>query len=306
MRRIWILVGLVALMALVAGCSRVEPAATGPATLSIPTSASIPATAPTATAPTSTIPSASSIPAPEARSLVDSAGILAASGFTRCAGPFYAEVDPEQSQQLIHRVVDEGLAAGGSAGGNGMGTSLMLFVLDEATLTRLAELTGPEGVCVTGQDPNDYVQPGPQLLEGPGWQWIGAGTADHLDHPDHLEPGFITDQVRYDGLWSMLGEGPETTQPIIDFDRQVIVAMRRSHAVTFGQCGSRFEGFHTEGTTIVVDLFTPGGWSFCNLPALHTIYAVALDLDLTGPPPFEIKVRSGPRQRPIREGGLID
>jgi hypothetical protein len=100
---------------------------------------------------------------------------------------------------------DAGIAGGGGTGGGGHKASVGLFVLDDPSLAALAKIAQPFEACVTGQDPN-YVQPGPQALQGPGWQWIGAGLGLPIVGPFSL----VSDQASYDKLWPMLGAGPET------------------------------------------------------------------------------------------------
>ena len=56
---------------------------------------------------------------------------------------------------------------------------------------------------------------------------------------------------------------------------------------------------HIDGDgVVVVDWFRPGGAAACTLALQYATYAVALDLDVVGPPPFTVAFRSGPRQSP--------
>ncbi len=123
---------------------------------------------------------------------------------------------------------------------------------------------------------------------------MGAGLGAPIAGPF----GFVTDQSAYDRLWPLLGEGPEAGQIPIDFDRQVILTINHGSGVSFGPCGLRFDGFLVEDDTVVLDLFSPGGANICPAVAVGATYAVALDLDVTGPAPFEVAIRMGPRQDP--------
>lgn len=227
--------------------------------------------------------------------LIDSQAILDRYGFTRCDGVADpGDITAERGQEILFAAVDAGIAQGGSPGGDGSKAVIFLFVADDPSLATLAGIAQPAEVCVTGQDPNDYVPPGPQALEGPGWKWVGAGSGVQIAGPF----GFVTDQATYDRLWPLLGEGPETDQLAVDFDRQVILTINHGSGVTFGPCGLRFDGFSVEDGTVVLDLFSPGGNQICPAMAVGATYAVALDLDRTGPPPFEVASRMGPRREP--------
>lgn len=227
--------------------------------------------------------------------LIDSQAILDRYGFTRCDGVAEpGDITAARGQEILFAAVDAGIAQGGSPGGDGSKAVIFLLVVDDPSLATLAGIAQPAEVCVTGQDPNDYVPPGPQALEGPGWRWVGAGSGAPIAGPF----GFVADQATYDRLWPLLGEGPETEQIPVDFDRQVILTINHGSGVTFGPCGLRFDGFSVEDGTVVLDLFSPGGSQICNAMANGATYAVALDLDLTGPPPFEVAIRMGPRRDP--------
>lgn len=224
--------------------------------------------------------------------LIDTQEILDRHGFVVCDGiPPVGEVPPGRGVEIIHAAVDAGIASGGGAGGDGYLPSVSLFVLDDPSLSALAEIADPSEACINGQDPNDYVAPGPQALEGPGWRWIGAGGL-HLESQLSL----IMSEAEYDELWPHLGEGPEQEQASVDFDREVILAITHGSGVNFGPCGHRFDGFAMEDQVVVLDWFSPGGYTSCETPLIYTTYAVALDRAVVGSPPLTVAYRYGPRE----------
>lgn len=228
--------------------------------------------------------------------LIDTQALLARFGFILCDGlPPAGDVAAARGQEILFAAIDAGIAGGGSPGGDGSRATISLFVLDEASLSTLAVLAEPSEVCVSGQDPNDYVAPGPQALEGPGWRWVGAGADVNLAEPF----GLIADQAGYDRLWPLLGAGPETVQVPVDFEQETILTIVHRRGLSFGACGVRFDGFAVRDGTVVIDLFTPGGNQMCDaIGHSPSVFAVALDRTLTGPPPFEVAIRLGARQPP--------
>lgn len=240
-------------------------------------------------------PSATStIATTTAPGLIDTQALLERFGFTVCDGvPPAGDLTAERGQAILFAAIDAGIAGGGSPGGDGSRATISLFVLDEASLSTLAGLAEPSEVCVSGQDPNDYVPPGPQALEGPGWRWVGAGADVNLAEPF----GLVTDQAGYDRLWPLLGDGPETSRVTVDFEREVILTIVHRRGLSFGACGVRFDGLVVRDGTVVIDLFTPGGNQMCDAIGYSpSVFAVALDRGVTGPPPFDVAIRSGPRQ----------
>lgn len=223
---------------------------------------------------------------------VDLEALLDRYGFVVCDGiPPRGEVPPGRGTEIIHAVVEAGIGSGGGAGGDGYLPSMSLYVLDEPSLQTLSEIADPSETCVNGQDPNDYVALGPQPTEGPGWRWVGAGSAQMAQRLS-----LVTNQTEYDQLWSLLGEGPEDAQVAVDFDREVILAIQHGSGVNFGRCGHRFDGFRMENDVVVIDWFSPGGNTGCTLALQHAIYAVVLDQSVVGGPPLAAAFRYGPRQ----------
>ena len=97
----------------------------------------------------------------------------------------------------------------------------------------------------------------------------------------------------------MLGAGPETSQVLVDFDREAILTIVHLRGLSFDGCGVLFDGFAVQDGTVVVDLFTPGGAQVCDaIDHSPSVFAVALDRDVTGPPPFDVAIRAGPGRAP--------
>ena len=225
--------------------------------------------------------------------LIDSAAIRARYGFGICGdSPLPGSATEARGVEIIHASVEAGIAQGGSPGGDGQRARLGMFVLDDPSLAALAEIATPAEVCVTGQDPNDYVPLGPQQLQGPGWRWVGAGAIELSDWVS-----LIADEDTYHALWVQLGDGPETEQVSVDFTHEVILAVTHGSGVNFGRCGHRFDGYQVEGGAVVLNWFSPGGDAGCLAAFAPATYAIALDLDTVGQPPLTVAFRYGPRDR---------
>ena len=230
------------------------------------------------------------------RPLIDSQAILDGWDFQVCDGAAPAsDISVERGQEIIDIAFARGISNAGSVGGNGRMSSLNLPVLTDEFIAPVAEIADATEVCISGQDPNDYVPSGPQELEGPGWRWIGAGS----NAPVVSAEMTVTNQDQYDQLWAWLGEGPESGQIEVDFEREIIVTLNHSGGVNFDACGARFDGFGVLNGTVVVDMFHPGGQSSCLLIAFPATYAVALDRSLVGyEDTLTVARRWGPRAEP--------
>lgn len=232
------------------------------------------------------------------RPVIDSAAILEASGFERCPGlgyPLEGDLGAERGQELLDAVFAAGIASGGSPGGEGQLPYVDLYVLDEPSLATLAKLADPSELCVNGADPNDYSALGPQALSGPGWRWVGAGSAVAYGNRSTI----VDNQDDYDRLWTILGEGPETGQVGVDFDTQVILTFSHLSGVNFGACGFRFDGYGIDDKGVVVlDFVQPGGDVVCPAEARPAVYAVALERRFVGEIPFAAVIRSSPLALP--------
>lgn len=232
---------------------------------------------------------------------IDVDALLKKYGFVLCESPIpNNDLSDERRHEIYDEMVSQDLGAGGALD-PGYRVQLELYVLDEPTLSSLAGFASPAEVCVSGGDPNNFVPLGPQALTGQGWRWVGAGS---YEPPSTL--GLIVDQATYDQLWQHLGEGPETSQPAIDFDHELILTIRHGAGVNFGRCGFRFDGFDVEGDTVIIRLFQPGGETACPLDYRATTYAVALDrLSIPGPP-YVFAMRGGPAEEPSTAQALSD
>jgi hypothetical protein len=80
-----------------------------------------------------------------------------------------------------------------------------------------------EPLCVSGADPEDLAQPGPQPASGDGWMML----AWEQDRGPAHEVGIATDQESYERLWAdtQLGGPP----PEVDFDVDVVVWFAEGH-----------------------------------------------------------------------------
>lgn len=283
------IVAALSVLLLIAGCTR---------------SADDPGVALTTLAPASSALDTSPEPAlgakPE-RDWVDSDAILTASGFQRCPdGPFHVDPPIPVSDEVLSAIIESGIGSGWGAPSapDGVGARIHLFVLDEASLATLADITTPEGICVDGEDPNDFVPLGDQPPHGPGWHWIGAGLVDDEFSRQRLAIELITNQADYDQLWGTLSDGPDTGQPTVDFGRQTIVAIAHHQGVNDGACGARIDAVWTQNDDVVIDIFSPGGFTRCEHMSQPAISVIAVDHELSGPPPFTVLTRRGPDLRP--------
>jgi len=221
-------------------------------------------------------------------------------GFVECgSAPHEASLSARRRQDIVDAYWSAEI-------GNGIGDdegfvlSVSLFVLDQGSLEQLSAVAAPHEVCVTGQHPDDYVSPGPQLGAGPGWRWLGSGGADGRAFLD-----LLTDQESYDALWGEYEASykpPGVAQPHVDFIREAVLVIQSGGAgvaegTMIGPCQRRFEGIEIVDDVVVVKMFRPGGDHGCVAVREVGTYMVAVDLSLTGPPPFEVGVRDGPRER---------
>jgi hypothetical protein len=137
------------------------------------------------------------VPSDEVGAEIDLDALLDTYGFVRCDALMpHPDLTDQRRQEIYRAMVDAGLG-NGAALDPGYRVWLDLFVLDEPTLSALAEIADPSEVCVSGQDPNDYVAPGPQKLEGPGWRWIASAGIE-----TDAELGLISTQEAYHAMWS--------------------------------------------------------------------------------------------------------
>jgi len=100
---------------------------------------------------------------------------------------------------------------------------LSLPVVTDELATALQEAFEGEPLCVSGADPEDLVQPGPQPLRGDGWTML---TWEQGHGPAH-EVGIATDQDSYERLWdrTQLDGSP----PAVDFGSDVVVWFAIGH-----------------------------------------------------------------------------
>ncbi len=232
---------------------------------------------------------------------IDVDALLGQYGFSRCASPVPSEdLSDERRREIYDEMVARDLGSGAGLD-PGYQVQLDLYVLDEATLSALATFVAPTEACLSGGDPNNYVPLGPQALVGNGWRWIGAGS---YEPPSDL--GLVVDQPGYDELWQHLGEGPETSQPAVDFEHELILTIRHGSGVNFGRCGYRFDGFNVNDDIVTIQFFRPGGQSDCLTDYRPTTYAVALDRSAIPGPPFVFAIQGGPIDQPGEAQALSD
>ncbi len=234
---------------------------------------------------------------------IDGDALLAEYGFVRCDALMpHPDLTDERRNEIYGAVVDAGL--GDSAALDpGHRVWLYLFVLDQSTLSELATIADPSEVCLSGQDPNDYVATGPQPLEGSGWRWIGAAGTETDERF-----GLITTQAGYDAMWEAFTatDSPvDGLQPVVDFGREAVLTLTTGGSgVNVGGCGIRFDGFNVVDDAVVIDWFQPGGDTSCDGAYNFGTYAVALNLDEVGQPPLRVAVRTGPRAEPSLTVGV--
>jgi len=210
-----------------------------------------------------------------------------------------SKVSAQRRQEIMDQAIDAGIAWGG---GGGLPSEVGLFVLDKPSLEILAAIAEPDEVCVSGQDPADYVEPGPQLEAGPGWRWLGSAKAAWIPG---LDPDLITDADELQTLWATMF--PETTEPPpdVDFETESVLVLRTLNGITPGPCGFRFEGItQTETGLVVAEMFSPGGSSECLTIQVNGTYAVAIEHATVGEPPFDFAIQFGPREDPEVQGSL--
>lgn len=212
-----------------------------------------------------------------------------------------SDVPAERRQEIMDQARAIGIAGGGSLGEDGP-VELALFVLDEASLEALATIAEADEVCVTGQDPADYVEPGPQSSAGPGWRWLGAAEVAWSSGRD---PDLITDTDELGVLWSTMFPEENGSPPAVDFGSESVLVLQTQNGITPGPCGFRFEGItRTDSGMVVAQMFTPGGLSVCPTIAIDGTYAVAIEHAAVGEPPFDFAIQFGPREDPELLGTL--
>lgn len=165
---------------------------------------------------------------------------------------------------------DAGLPAGGSASVPRGLVEVMVGVLDEEHLAPLADLAGPR-LCVTGVEPEEAVQDGPQPTEGDGWRLLGSDRTG----PSY-RTGVATTPKQYEALWAQSGIADE--RPDVDFEDEIVIWFG---AVYGSSCPIRMDDVIVdEATQLVHGLFVvPGNPQACTSDANPEAYVVALQRD---------------------------
>jgi hypothetical protein len=211
-----------------------------------------------------------------------------------------ADISTERRQEILNLATESGIASGGSLGSDSQPVEVNLYVRDEESLQKLSAIAEPSEVCVTGQDPEDYVEPGPQLLAGDGWRWLGS--AEKRWQSD--DPILLRTQLQLEDLWAVMPSSVPI--PEIDFEDESVLVVQTNRGVDPGgvRCGFRFEGVTKSDDLVVARLFVPGGEQPCTLDNASGLYAVALDHGVVGSPPFDLALQYGPRAEPVYVGSF--
>jgi hypothetical protein len=211
----------------------------------------------------------------------------------------FSQISHERREQILEQAVDAGIAGGGTLGDGGL-VNVDLYVLDEPSLATLASIADPDEVCVSGQDPADYVEPGPQREAGEGWRWLGSSETRWSPDED-----LVRDSEEFEMLWATMFPRDSPMMPEIDFQSETVLVLQTNRGIEPGPCGYRFDGlYRTASGLLVAKMFKPGGEVACPTTFDPGTYAVAIDHAATGEPPFEFAIQYGPRQEPEVKGTL--
>ena len=208
------------------------------------------------------------------------------------------ELTDEQRQGILDGAIDANIANSGALGSPGQPVQVILFVLDDESLAKLATIASPEQVCVEGQDPADFVELGPQPLSGPGWRWLGASETRWRSDIE-----LITNDPELAELWRVAF--PSEPAPVVDFESETVLVLQTNHGIRPIRCGLRLDGmdYDSKTNTLNLDLFRPGGAGACLTIAIPGLYIVAFDLEFAVPP-FELTITGGPREEPVSIGTI--
>ena len=163
-------------------------------------------------------------------------------------------------------------------------------VLTPDRVAAVEERFAGKRVCISGQDPSEVPQPGPQPVAGEGWRLLGA--ADETGQP--YRTGIAWNEASYQALWN--DSGIAGASPAVDFESEVAIWFGAVHG---SSCpGLRLEGVVVdEGRAIVHGaLVNPEAILGCTADAVPHAFVVAFERSRLPVSPFWIQL--GPEDPP--------
>lgn len=161
--------------------------------------------------------------------------------------------------------------------------NLQIPVLSEENLSAIEALFPDAPICVEGLPPEMFVEPGPQLESGDGWQLIYE--QKHAGFP--YMTGLAWDEESFHALLDDI-EGLAELDVDVDFENQVVIWFG---AVFGSSCPNiRMDDVVIDGDTIFPLIVDTDNSFACTSDANPHTYLVGLDRDRLPSPPFYIQI----------------
>jgi len=169
-------------------------------------------------------------------------------------------------------------------------TNISFGVLTPQREALVEELFAGERVCISGQDPAEVPQEGPQPVAGDGWRLLGAKDETGVSY----RTGIAWNEVSYEALWNDSGLAGE--RPEIDFESEVAIWFGAVHG---SSCpGLRLDDVVVDGARAIVHgaFVNPDAILGCTADAIPHSFVVALERSRLPVGPFWIQL--GPDDPP--------
>lgn len=161
--------------------------------------------------------------------------------------------------------------------------NLQISVLDEESITAIAERFPGAPICVEGLPPDQFVQPGPQPQSGEGWRLI----YEQKDAGFPYITGIAWDQESFHDLLEDI-EGLDELDVDVDFENEIVV----SFGAVFGtSCPNiRMDDVVIDGDTIYPLIVDTDNSLMCTADARPHTYLAGLDRTRLPAPPFYVQI----------------
>lgn len=180
--------------------------------------------------------------------------------------------------------------------------SIDLASLDAEVVQHLSEAFPGEPICVSGPDPSEIPQPGPQAQQGDGWRLL----FDDAPAGEAYRTGIAADPDSLRTLWDTIGL--DSPLPEVDFENEVVIWFG---AVYGSSCPDlRLDDVIVDGDLIYANIVLAVPQVACTDDANPHAYIIALDRARLPQGPFRIQLgandppRGVPEERTVVDANL--